>query len=804
MRTFAALALACVLGCPPANAERPFTVEDLLSLEDLGRVAFSPDERWLVLERQGPYKDAPSFDHEFLHPQQVMRLLVMDLKSGGPAKPLLATDPQAGDTFGAFSPDGSRVLVFRLKDRRRELGVVTLATGAVRWSGLTVEAEYWTATARWRSDRELIVIDKPPETASMLLGAGWQTQDRLTAAWADHRQGLYTGVVFGSGRYRDLTPSPPALNLVAYDVETGAVRSLAKGAFADMLLSPDGATAAMIEDAELVQIDASVPKALGGQPSRWRRLALVDLATGKKTLPCPRCDLLHHAWAWSPDGKVLAAGARDEGRYGAPFRYWRFTLTGTAKPLAPDLVVEEPMRDLMIRPQGQVAWLAGRPVVLARPISGSRTDWWSLGDKPVNLTAGLDQPLGRAMVVGRNSLLIRTASGVFRLTGKAAPRLVAAPTARLSPGQVLVGTQPAAFVEAGAVHSRRLGADGSSRPAVDVDPEDEVLAIAPRSGAVVTGKKDPHGVTRVSILRSGTGPVAVTTVNQALSEVAFAEAIPVAHAGIHGEALTSWLYLPQGHKPSDDRGLIIVPYPGSRFDAPPFIYKPGALHFETSVQLMVAKGYAVLAPSLPMAMDEPPAPRLAEAMLLAVDAARRQQAGLSATKLAIWGNSYGGYGALLAGSESTRFKALIASAPITDLFSLHNTQKLNTLAIPEITLNVGSWAAFTEAGQGRMGAKPQDAPDLYMANSPRFQAGKISAPVLLLFGDLDFGIHQAQGMFSALFREGKDAQLIVYRGEQHVPINPGNVRDLYRRAFVFLEDAFGGPETVAGARPSAP
>ncbi|MEK9970616.1 MAG: hypothetical protein VW600_15860, partial [Ferrovibrio sp.] len=48
-----------------------------------------------------------------------------------------------------------------------------------------------------------------------------------------------------------------------------------------------------------------------------------------------------------------------------------------------------------------------------------------------------------------------------------------------------------------------------------------------------------------------------------------------------------------------------------------------------------AKGYAVLAPSLPLAQDEPPAPRLAEAILLAVDAARRQQGGLSATKLAL-------------------------------------------------------------------------------------------------------------------------------------------------------------------------
>lgn len=804
MRTFAALALACAMGVSPARAERPFTVEDLLSLEDLGRVAFSPDERWLVLERQGPFKDAPNFDHEFLHPQTVMRLLVMDLKSGGPARLLLGADPRAGDAFGAFSPDGSRVLVFRLKDHQRELGVVTLATGAVRWSGLTVEPEVWTATARWRNDREVIVIDKPPQVASMLLGAGWQTQARLSAAWADHGRGLYTGVVLGSGRYRDLTPAPPALDLVAFDVESGAVRPLAKGAFADMLLSPNGATAAMIEDAGLVQIDAKVPRALGGQPPRWRRLSLVDLATGKKTAPCPRCDLLHHAWAWSSDSKTLVAGARDEERYGAPFGYWRFSLEGAAERLAPDLVIDEPTRDLQVRALGQVAWVGGRPVALARPRSGIRADWWRLGGAPANLTADLDKPLGRAVAVAPDGLLVRTVADVFRVTGKGKPTLVASPRARLSPGQVLVGTEPSTVFEADGARSRRLGANGASLPAVAVDPALDILALAPRSGAVVASSKDLHGVTRVSLLRSGSAPTPVTAINQPLDNIAFAQAIPVAHTGLHGEALTSWLYLPRGHKPTNDRALVIVPYPGARYDAAPVIYKPGSLNFETSVQLMVARGYAVLAPSLPMAMDEVPAPRLAEAMLLAVDAARRQQAGLSAAKLAIWGNSYGGYGALLAGSQSTRFKALIASAPITDLVAMHDTQRLNTLAIPEIALNVGGFNSYTEAGQGRMGAKPQDAPGRYIANSPRYQVEKISAPVLMFFGDLDFGIFPAQSMFTALFREGKDAQLVVYRGEQHVPINPENVRDLYRRAFAFLEDAFGGPETVAGAPPSAP
>lgn len=803
MRTFAALALACMLGVSPAKAERPFTVEDLLSLEDLGRAAFSPDGRWLVLERQAPFKDAPNFDHEWLHGQTISRLLVMDVLSGGPARALLPADPRAGDTFGAFSPDGARVLVFRLKDHRREMGVVTLATGATRWSGLTVEAEAWSASARWRNGREVIVVDKPPEVASLLLGAGWQTQARLTAAWADQSRGLYSGVLIGSGRYRDLTPAPPPLSLVAFDVNTGAVRPLAKGAYADMLLSPNGAYAAMIEEDGLVQPDASVPKALGGELARWRRLSLIDLETGRRTQPCARCDLMRRTWAWSSDGKALVAAARDGDLYGKPYGYWRFTPDGQAQRLAPELVVDVAWRETMVQPQGQAAWIGGQPVGLARREGDARADWWSLGDVPRNLTGTLGKPLGLAAASDGKTALIRTAEGVFRLDGQASPVRVADPSAQLTPGQMQAGDRPSVLLDQAGRRTQWLNAGGARGRAAATDPALRVLSFSPRSGSVAAASKDPHGVTRVTLLRPGRAPVEVTTINQSLEDVHYASPISVHHKGIHGEPLTSWLYLPAGHTASDDRGMVIIPYPGTRYDVAPASYAPGSAELYTSVQLLVAKGYAVLAPSLPLAQDEPPAPRLAEAILLAVDAARRQQPGLSATKLALWGQSYGGTGTLLAGSESPRFKALIASAPITDLGGIHDTLRPGVLAAPEVYTTLGGFAAYTESGQGRMGAKPEDAPALYRANSPRHQAGKINAPVLMLFGDNDFGVMQALGMVSALAREGKDAQLVVYRGEQHVPISPGNIRDTYRRAFGFLEEAFGGPEAVSGA-PSAP
>ncbi|MDP3748643.1 MAG: prolyl oligopeptidase family serine peptidase [Phenylobacterium sp.] len=66
-------------------------------------------------------------------------------------------------------------------------------------------------------------------------------------------------------------------------------------------------------------------------------------------------------------------------------------------------------------------------------------------------------------------------------------------------------------------------------------------------------------------------------------------------------------------------------------------------------------------------------------------------------------------------------------------------------------------------------------------------ADRISAPLLLIAGDQDeVSVTQSQAMFSALYRQGKDTQLITYWGERHLISSPANLRDLYVRAFDWL------------------
>jgi dipeptidyl aminopeptidase/acylaminoacyl peptidase len=317
-------------------------------------------------------------------------------------------------------------------------------------------------------------------------------------------------------------------------------------------------------------------------------------------------------------------------------------------------------------------------------------------------------------------------------------------------------------------------------------PGVEVRALDARGGWTALFHRGADGVSRLDAQAPSGGARLVLTLNPWLADIDARPPVAIVHRGRDGAPLTSWLYLPADHKPGDRRTLIVVPYPGSAYPQPPADRRLDSPRLDTNVQVMVGAGYAVLVPSLPIPMDREPSPGLADAILGVVDAARAQQAGLSANRLVLWGQSFGGWGVLMAATQSSRFSAVIASAPITDFVAMHGGQRLAALAAPELGFNAPGMQAYTETGQARMGAPPWAALDKYLRNSPRYQTEKITAPVLLLYGDLDFDPIQVMGLFTGLHRQGKDAQLVVYRGEQHVVTSPGNIRDLYARAFAFV------------------
>ena len=291
----------------PALA-RPFTVDDLLHLESLGKAAVDPSGRWLVFDRRAPYDSAPRFDYDG-RPEVILgRLMVVDLAHSGAARPLIEADPDTGYTPGPFSPSGRAILVYRHKGETWEAGVIDLMTGKARWLSQVGDISDFGRAAQWRSDTELVMSALPRGTLPYDVREGRRAMTRLPVLWdrAVWNKGV-TMIVIGVGRYRDANPAPPSKQLIDINLVTGAVTALAEGPFTDLELSQDGRYVAALAwaDPERAVTDSVVRL---GDPDRRRDLVLIDLATGAVRHPLPGRDVVWSLLSWSPAKPTAHAG----------------------------------------------------------------------------------------------------------------------------------------------------------------------------------------------------------------------------------------------------------------------------------------------------------------------------------------------------------------------------------------------------------------------------------------------------------------------------------------------------------------
>ena len=791
MRPWLLLALACALTPPGSATARAYSVDDLLSLERLGPVQLAPGGRWGVVQTFGPWGQAPRYDLDWWSTFGLGRLQRVDLRTGD-VRPLLPHPLGSGYLAGPFSPSGAKMAVSRLRGRALELGVVTLASGEVRWLGLSPELWLWGRSLAWRTDDELVVIAQPDQPVGHLLGYGWQAQARLTKAWTDAAAGRLAVNAIGSGRYRSIRPKAPPKHLVSVRVADGVVRTLASGEFIDLEIGPDGRTVAALANGEDVQAPNEQPTT--GTLPRRRTLTLIDLDSGQISRPCEACDVTPRLLTWSASGDRLLLHTGDRDRVDGGYRIVD-ARSGTVAPAPLGELVPALSRARDNAGLPAAAWLGETPVVYARPAKpeAARADWYALeAAGPRNLTSALSAPSPRLLAVDAASLTVADGEAVWRvpIDGQA-HRLPVRPAdilpADSAPESERLAVSPpssAGLAVRGPHGLKPLLAPKAS--GVPLRSGEHLLAAGPRAVAIVS-QTDRRGVGRV-ILRSDRGKQReLVVLNAGLAQVDPAEIRPIHHLGADGRALTSWLYLPPNLAADKRAPLVVVPYPGDELTEPPQHQTPGALTLYTNAQVLVGQGYAVLIPSLPTASGREPMEGLADLVLAAVDAAAAQ-APVDAERLAVWGHSYGGYTALALATQSPRFKAVIASAAPSDLASLYGRLSAYSYAVPEAGLPIFSAAGWSETGQGRMGAPPWEDPERYHRNSPASFADRITAPVMLIHGDMDLDVGQPQEMFSRLYRQNKDAVLVIYRGESHVILGPANVRDQYERVFSFLAE----------------
>ena len=223
------------------------------------------------------------------------------------------------------------------------------------------------------------------------------------------------------------------------------------------------------------------------------------------------------------------------------------------------------------------------------------------------------------------------------------------------------------------------------------------------------------------------------------------------------------VFFPPGGKPGKPLPALVYFYSGSRMSNAAQEYGGGAPN-SIPVQVFATRGYAVVLVDVPLGPEGRggnPIQEMGDAILAQVY--RAADSGyLDGSRVAIMGQSYGGYSAAAMTTQTNLFRAAIALDGLYDLAG-----DFARMGPGGGTFNF----VWSETGQGRMGTHPWADLRRYVANSPYYQADKIHTPLLLIHGKRDetCPVEGAEKMFNALKRLERTAELAVYDGEGHVP-----------------------------------
>lgn len=238
-------------------------------------------------------------------------------------------------------------------------------------------------------------------------------------------------------------------------------------------------------------------------------------------------------------------------------------------------------------------------------------------------------------------------------------------------------------------------------------------------------------------------------------------------------------------------GLLVKPAnfdPGKKYPMIVFIYETlsEGLHrfvdprpgHTINASYYASNGYLVLMPDIVYTIGHPGQSAL-KCVLPAIQAVV-DKGFVNESAIGIQGHSWGGYQIAYMITQTTRFKAAAAGAPVANMTSAYSGIRWGT----------GLPRQFQyEHTQSRIGANLWEAPMLFLENSPVFRANQVQTPLLMIHNDNDDAVPWYQGIeyFLALRRLGKEVYMFNYNGEPHGLRRRANQKDYAMRLQQFFD-----------------
>jgi dipeptidyl aminopeptidase/acylaminoacyl peptidase len=537
--------------------------------------------------------------------------------------------------------------------------------------------------------------------------------------------------------------SSEQLELYVAGAGGGAARRLTdlNGALAKPEWSPDGKTVAFLFTEHAPRTPGplapmSLPSRVIGTKVYEQRVAMVELDSGRVRQISPP-NLYVHQYEWSPDGKKFVAtaapGEGDSGWYVAEI--YTFDLaSGEARS-----IYKPPQQVAFPRwsPDGKsIAFIMGLMSdegsnggeVYVIPASGGEAR---------DLTPGIKaSPCWLAWQAGgREILLLENLDGASGIA-----------TLNVASGQLTpVWSGRETLSAGGANFWLSLASDGKSCAFVRDSYEGPPEVWAGPMGHWVQVTNLNQG------LRPGWGKV---------------ESI---HWPNEGFTIQGWLVYPSDYDPARRYPMVVMVHGG-----PSSMSRPHWARTFYDLTLLSQQGYFILNPNPRGSYGQGEAFTRANVRDFGYGDFRDILAGVDHVvknfpvddcRVGITGWSYGGYMTMWAVTQTTRFRAAVTGAGMSDLLSYYGENDIDQWIIPFF------------------GAPVYDNPEIYARSSPINFIKKVKTPTLILVGDRDGECPAPQSFefWHALRDLGVENQFVVYPNEGHNIEDSEHRRDIFDR-----------------------
>ncbi len=208
-------------------------------------------------------------------------------------------------------------------------------------------------------------------------------------------------------------------------------------------------------------------------------------------------------------------------------------------------------------------------------------------------------------------------------------------------------------------------------------------------------------------------------------------------------------------------------------------YRPPAPSRSTiNWNFYASNGYVIFIPDIYYRTGEP-GQCAYEAIVSGTLAMCNQHSFIDRNRMALQGQSWGGYQTAYLVTQTNLFKAAMAGAPVSNM----------TSAYGGIRWGSGMSRMFQyEQTQSRIGGTLWNKTSKYIENSPVFYAPQVETPLLIMHNDNDGAVPWYQGIeyFMALRRLNKPVWMLVYNNEEHNLTRRANCKDLSMRMMQFF------------------